>query len=60
MRFETLGVLEREVRILPYLQICGRRVKRNSPGFQLGDGGAVPSFRSTMMRIRITRLQMRR
>jgi len=52
--------LEREVRILPYLQICGRRVKRNSPGFQLGEGGAVPSFRSKMMRIRITRLQMRR
>jgi len=52
--------LEREVRILPYLQICGRRVKRNSPGFQLGEGGAVPPFRSKMMRIRITRLQMRR
>jgi len=28
-------------------QICGRSVKRNAPGIQLGEGGAVPSFRST-------------
>ena len=28
-------------------QICGRSVKRNVPGFQLGEGGAVPSSRST-------------
>ena len=25
---------------------CGKRVERNSPGYQLGDGGAAPPFRS--------------
>jgi hypothetical protein len=28
---------------------CGRRVKRNSPYFQYGEGGAVPSFRSNIL-----------
>ena len=28
---------------------CGRRVERNSPGIQLGDGGAAPPFRSNVM-----------
>jgi hypothetical protein len=34
----------------PLRSNCGRRVERNSPGYQLGDGEAASPFRSTLDR----------